>query len=90
MCYSVNITNTETCHMRDASNFLKTDHAADYFAGYEAKRAEIAQMGWAASHAKFNAENPVGVDYKSVGMYFYSEGELDALLDAKPKDAAHV
>lgn len=50
-----------------------------YFAGYEAKKAEIAGMGFEAARDKFNIENPVGINYATANGSWYAYGEFDAL-----------
>ncbi len=55
------------------------DKPASYYAGYEAKAAEIAGMGYEAARDKFNSENPIGhVPASSDGKWF-AYGEFDAL-----------
>lgn len=46
-----------------------------YFAGYESKRLEMAEMGFEAARDKFNSENPVG----SADGSWFAYGEFDAL-----------
>lgn len=46
-----------------------------YFAGYESKRLEMAEMGFEAARDKFNYENPVG----SADGSWFAYGEFDAL-----------
>lgn len=55
---------------------------AAFYAGYESKVAEIAQMGWAAARDKFNLENPPGQKWTgSADGLAYAHGEFQALSD---------
>jgi len=56
------------------------EFAADYFAGYESAKQEIAQMGFTATRDKFNLDNPVGCNL-SMSAYYYAKGQVQALLD---------
>lgn len=60
-----------------------TEHQKDFDAGYDAKQAEIREMGWSAARDKFNLENPTGQNPSSLGAYYYADGELQALVDGK-------
>ena len=55
---------------------------AAYYAGYEAKAAEIAQLGWVAARDEFNRANPPGQKWTgSEEGLAYAQGEFDALAD---------
>lgn len=60
-----------------------TEHQKDFDAGYNAKQAEIREMGWNAARDKFNMDNPHGQNPSSLGAYYYADGELQALEDGK-------
>lgn len=56
------------------------EFVVDYFAGYEAAKKEISQMGFVATRNKFNLENPVG-EKMSMPAYYYAKGQIQALLE---------
>jgi hypothetical protein len=57
-------------------------HQNDFQNGYEAKAAELREMGFAAARDKFNLDNPVGHHPSSLAAYYYQAGELAALVNA--------
>jgi hypothetical protein len=60
--------------------------SAAYYAGYDAKKEEIAAMGFDAARDKFNAENPVGQKWEgSAEGLQYANGEFQALSDSLSK-----
>jgi hypothetical protein len=60
--------------------------SAAYYAGYDAKKEEIAAMGFVAARDKFNEENPVGQKWSgSAEGLQYTQGEFQALCDNLPK-----
>lgn len=54
-------------------------HQSDFRKGFEAKMAEIQEMGFVAARDKFNAENPVGQSHGNLGAYYFASGEAEAL-----------
>lgn len=57
-----------------------------YYKGYDAKKEEIAAMGFEAARDKFNAENPVGQKWTgSAEGLQYAFGEFQALVDTSCK-----
>jgi len=58
-----------------------TEFSTEYFAGYEAAKADISDMGFAAARDKFNMDNPVGM-HLSMSAYYYAKGFLNGLMDA--------
>lgn len=50
-----------------------------YFAGYDSKRLEMAEMGFEAARDKFNSENPVGFQHATADGSWFAYGEFDAL-----------
>ena len=53
-----------------------------YYAGYEAKSAEIAEAGWTVARDEFNRANPPGQPWTgSVDGLAYAKGEFDAICD---------
>ena len=53
-----------------------------YYAGYEAKAKEIAEMGWEAARDAFNLANPPGQKWSgSTNGLAYAQGEFHALAD---------
>jgi hypothetical protein len=60
-----------------------TEHQKDYDAGYDATKEEIASMGLDATADKWRAENPNGVNPKSLGAYYYANGGLDAIVSLR-------
>ena len=54
--------------------------------GFQAKKEEIAEMGFAAARDKFNIDCPVGVKWSgSAEGLQYSNGEMAALEEALSK-----
>jgi hypothetical protein len=54
-----------------------------YYQGLEAKKQEIAEMGFEAARDKFNSENPVGQKWAgSLEGLEYANGEMQALVDS--------
>jgi hypothetical protein len=47
--------------------------------GWEAAQADLNGMSHAACVAKFNLDNPIGVQPSNLGAYYYASGYADRL-----------
>lgn len=56
-----------------------TQHQPDYMKGWEAAQVDLNGMSHAACVAKFNLDNPVGVQPSNLGAYYYASGYADRL-----------
>ncbi len=56
-------------------------HQKDFDAGYNAKVAEINEMGLKAAHRKLLADTPTGSKPSTLAAYYYADGENHAVCD---------
>jgi hypothetical protein len=62
------------------NTFTHPQYSEHYFAGLEAMRIKIEQIGFDAARDAFNSHYPLSHKHVDLAAYYCAEGEIDALV----------